>query len=1515
MKEIRKKITLLSALAVTSFVLFSALSSSLIMTEGTTANLATSPVANSLNYNSSALPSVAQAHIAYEKGPGSTFGSWQSIGNQPLGESPFVESPVAKFTVNFTATNKPSGESWSVYVYTDLALSAPDLPLYNTIYHESNGLIFSSSATSSSISGSIGAGTYYYYAGPSSTLSGPYKLIISGNRSVSVLFPVLHSATFTETGLPPGTIWTVYASSSQSKGNMTILSESSSNNTILASLPDGYYSFAFGTGSTVIESNSFAISGSNIDKQISFPTLYPTVFQESGLTAGSSWQLFGETTSPNAHSLNTFFVDTASQSSITIYLPDGVYYYQPTFERTTFTEPSSIYVSGSSQNVSISFPSLTRFTIDTTGLATGLSWQISVYSSDGTIYAQNSSYNSNLTLEIPSGSFTYTAGEGSSYFLSGDFNVTSTNSSISIALPQTHRVNFLEAGLYGGMDWSVTVYGSGHTTVFSNTTLDHSSTIDLPTGTYSYSVSEGTMGTVLFHQSQYVYSSSTFTLGTSHFNVSISFPELVATTFSETNLGSGILWGVGVYSSTSATGFSEVFYNTSSSYANVTVYLINGSFYYSVEEAGSYFYPSVNTFSVAGIKQIIDYHFSTLYQISFSIDGLKSANTWYLTVDETNYSVIYSNSSSSAVMSAFLPNGSYIYTVTTTSKLTTSNHFSVNGSALSVPISVAVSYSIKFIESGLPSGDLWYVSLNGTYSFSSNSTIQVSEPNGTYPYSVVSSSYVAAPGNGTVTVAGNDLSIALKFTSSQTIYSITFSETGLASGTPWYITISNSTVSSIHGSIVLQEPNGTYSYEINASGFTPTPAAGLLTVNGANQTVPVVFTVSIPVSRYGITFSEIGLTVGTKWSVSLTNSTNSGKVIGTISTSADRIDVYGITYDSSNKYLYASGTFENSSSPTKHAGVVIVISPVTNSIISTINVGSLPETSVYDPYNGYLYTANSLSNNVSVINTATETVIATIPVGDGPVGITYSSTNHYVYVANSASGTVSVINSSANAVFTTITVASSGGTLAGAVFDSSNGNVYVGGFNNASHVDSVYVISTVTNKVIANISGAAYFGTFDSQNGFLYFTDNSLNSVLVVDGSTNKVVTTIDLPTHSSPIGIAYNSYDHNIYVAEQNSSSLAVISTLTNTVIANLDVTGSPLFPTYDPSTHSVYLSNHLVGGIQVISSYGGVSNIQTATGVSIQFSEPNGTYSYSIGSINGYGVEPQSGSLAVNGSSLTQSVAFSAVAGYQVTFSQTGLRAGATWSVTLGPRTQTSTSSTITFTEINGTYSYKISNVSGYVVSQTSGVVMVSGSSITKTITFSELFSINFNASNLASGTIWTVTLNGGKISSNESMITFMEVNGSYSFSVNSTGNYTISPSSGTVTVNGASVNEPVQFSPLQAPIYLTGTITPSNATLYVNGQLVPTVNGTFNVSVQPGSYEIKVSLTGYKTYYDNISVSSNQTHVSALTVTLGKISPTPKLPISEIVIIAAIVVVIIASAVAATMRNREKNRNKKD
>lgn len=163
-----------------------------------------------------------------------------------------------------------------------------------------------------------------------------------------------------------------------------------------------------------------------------------------------------------------------------------------------------------------------------------------------------------------------------------------------------------------------------------------------------------------------------------------------------------------------------------------------------------------------------------------------------------------------------------------------------------------------------------------------------------------------------------------------------------------------------------------------------------------------------------------------------------------------------------------------------------------------------------------------------------------------------------------------------------------------------------------------------------------------------------------------------------------------------------------------------------------------------------------------------------------------------------------------------ETGLKSGTAWSVTLGANNLTSSSPSMTFVVTNGSYSYRITNVSGYLVSPTSGIVTVDGSSFTKIVTFSELFSINFVESNLPTGNTWTVTLNGTTKLSSISTITFLELNGSYSFSVNSSStSFSISPSSSAIVVNGANANKSIQFLPIQPSLYLTGSITPANAT----------------------------------------------------------------------------------------------------
>ena len=70
------------------------------------------------------------------------------------------------------------------------------------------------------------------------------------------------------------------------------------------------------------------------------------------------------------------------------------------------------------------------------------------------------------------------------------------------------------------------------------------------------------------------------------------------------------------------------------------------------------------------------------------------------------------------------------------------------------------------------------------------------------------------------------------------------------------------------------------------------------------------------------------------------------------------------------------------------------------------------------------YITNSGSNTVSVIDTATNTVVSTIPVGTTPFGVAVTPDGSKVYIANATSNTVSVIDTATNAVVSTIPVGS-----------------------------------------------------------------------------------------------------------------------------------------------------------------------------------------------------------------------------------------------------------------------------------------------------------------------------------------------------------------------------------------------------------------------------------------------------------------------------------------------------------
>ncbi|HYA70028.1 MAG TPA: hypothetical protein VEH28_01495, partial [Thermoplasmata archaeon] len=143
-------------------------------------------------------------------------------------------------------------------------------------------------------------------------------------------------------------------------------------------------------------------------------------------------------------------------------------------------------------------------------------------------------------------------------------------------------------------------------------------------------------------------------------------------------------------------------------------------------------------------------------------------------------------------------------------------------------------------------------------------------------------------------------------------------------------------------------------------------------------------------------------------------------------------------------------------------------------------------------------------------------------------------------------------------------------------------------------------------------------------------------------------------------------------------------------------------------------------------------------------------------------------------------------------VTFSETGLASGTTWSVTYAGTTYTNTSSSIVVPfQTNGTYPYEIGYVPGYTI--TTGlangsvhVVVPTASTVSVTFTgFTGGAAVNFQEVGLKSGTTWTVTVAGvGAITGNATLASFtLPTSGSpYTYAVATAVGYTATPATGT-------------------------------------------------------------------------------------------------------------------------------------
>jgi len=146
------------------------------------------------------------------------------------------------------------------------------------------------------------------------------------------------------------------------------------------------------------------------------------------------------------------------------------------------------------------------------------------------------------------------------------------------------------------------------------------------------------------------------------------------------------------------------------------------------------------------------------------------------------------------------------------------------------------SYPVTFSESGLPRGAGWGVSVNGGTNTSTSASFVIDLPTGTFQYSLTPLAGFIAPLHGTVDVGDAAASVNITFHPYE--LTVTFNETGAPSGTAWSVTLNGTEQGSTTTTDVFDEPNGTYSFTAGSSeGFTISPSAGQLTVNGVDVAV------------------------------------------------------------------------------------------------------------------------------------------------------------------------------------------------------------------------------------------------------------------------------------------------------------------------------------------------------------------------------------------------------------------------------------------------------------------------------------------------------------------------------------------------------------------------------------------------------------------------------------------------------------------------------------------------------
>jgi len=233
------------------------------------------------------------------------------------------------------------------------------------------------------------------------------------------------------------------------------------------------------------------------------------------------------------------------------------------------------------------------------------------------------------------------------------------------------------------------------------------------------------------------------------------------------------------------------------------------------------------------------------------------------------------------------------------------------------------------------------------------------------------------------------------------------------------------------------------------------------------------------------------------------------------------------------------------------SGTVSLIDTASNTVTTTLTVGSGPERVAFTPDGSKAYVTNSLSNTVSVIDTSPIMVMATIPVGSSPVGVDVSPDGTKAYVATT--GAVWIIDTASDTVSGTFPVVGGNpGSPVNLAFTPDGSAVWVnGGCGNWITIVS-YPGNTQTGTVSGVIGNAERLDFLP--NGSFAYANNGCGGC----GNLQKISTA----SNSVASTFSFGGFGNGLVVAPDGASLYAGTQGGGNRILrfdpASLSVTGS---------------------------------------------------------------------------------------------------------------------------------------------------------------------------------------------------------------------------------------------------------------------------------------------------------------------------------------------------------------------